>query len=182
MILDACCGINLLASGVLADIVRAQGVPVAIADLVLRQEVLRLPAEDEGLAQGETSPDRELTLQPLVDAGHLEVMAADSEEETATFVALARRLDDGEAMSAALAIHRNGDLATDDRKAIRVLGAEAPALKIRRTSDLVRTWSQVARPSAAEVRDVLRRIEDDASFIPPGTDPNADWWRERRER
>jgi predicted nucleic acid-binding protein len=180
LILDACCVINLLASGSLREIVKIQGVRVAIADVVLEHEVLRVPPEGEE-EDGETATaDRVLTLHPLVDEGRIEVMTIGSDPEMETFVSLALRLDDGEALSASLAIHRHGILATDDRKAIRVVTALAPELEIRRTSDLVRTWAELASPADAEVREVLRRVERDASFVPGATDPNVGWWRKRR--
>jgi hypothetical protein len=178
LMLDACCAINLLASGMFAEVAHAQGIPVAVADLVLEREVLRIPGGGSDEAGGDVADERTLTLQPLVDAGAIEVMSVEG-EEIETFVSLALRLDDGEAMSAALAIHRRGALATDDRKAIRVLGAVAPDLEVRRTSDLVRRWIEMADPPDARVREVLRRIERDASFTPPAADPNATWWRRR---
>lgn len=178
LILDACCAINLLATDRVAEIVGAQSARVAVADVVLESEVLRLPPEHEGdIEDTSAARERVLTLRPLVEDGTVGVLSLASEEETASFVSLALRLDDGEALSASLAIHRGGILATDDRKAIRVVSETAPDLAVVRTTHVLRTWVDVASLSDPEVREVLRRVERDASFVPPTTDPNAGWWR-----
>ena len=68
-------------------------------------------------------------LSSLVDEGLVRVMALETPGEEATFVELAALVDDGEAITGALAAHRQCALATDDRKARRVLGE-----RIRRRS------------------------------------------------
>lgn len=80
LLLDACCAINLLASGAADEILESLASDAAVACLV-------------------------------------------SEEEE-TYVNLALQLDDGEAATGALAIHRGAVVATDDRKAIRILTGE----------------------------------------------------------
>lgn len=181
LVLDACCAINLLASGVIGDVLAALACRPVVTELVLEREVLRLPAEGSSDPQDEAAAaDRLLSLGPLVEEGLLGLVGPASDAEVATFVDLALRLDDGEAMSAAIAIHRDGVLATDDRKAIRVVAELAPKLEVRRTSHLLREWAESTATSRATLREILRRVERDASFSPPLTDPNVQWWRDRR--
>lgn len=174
LVLDACCAINLLASERIEEVLGALVHRPALARRVVEEEVLHLPGTEPD------SPPRVVTLQPLVDSGGLALLSPQCEEEMELFVSLASDLDDGEAMSAAIAIGRGGSLATDDRKAMRLLGDQAPGLDIIRTSDLMREWAARGRPSRSAVAEALGRIERHASFVPPRSDPNFPWWQERR--
>jgi predicted nucleic acid-binding protein len=57
-------------------------------------------------------------------------MKVNNETEATTFVDLSREMDDGEALTCALAMHRQCDVATDDRKARRILSARAPQVLV----------------------------------------------------
>jgi len=189
VLLDACCVINLLASGVAEEVLSAVPASFAVAQLVAEDEVLFVaqddddePAGDEaaagsGAAAG-VDPER-LGLTPLVEQGRLEVMELGTHEEHETFVELALQLDDGEAMTAALAIHRGGEVATDDRKAIRLLEGRSPPVPLRRPSSLLWMWVRRRKVPEERVREVLRRIQRRASFTPPRDDPEVEWWRRR---
>ena len=181
LLLDACCAINLLASGRAADILEGIPFDVSVVRLVLEQEVLHVgPEEEPGLKEMEAAPARELvveiSLQPLVDRGLLGVVDPTSEPEYATYVDLALELDDGEAMTGAIAIHRRALLATDDKKAIRVLGRRLPESSIVRTSELLKDWADQGIPTD-QVREALRNVERRASFRPPRNDPLWEWWK-----
>lgn len=182
LLLDACCAINLLASGEARAIISAlEGVDVAVASLVAEQEVLKVAPPPKEDATDEHSDEERtqttLTLDPLVDEGLIIELSPEGEQEETTYVDLALQLDDGEAMTGSLAIHRGGSVATDDRKAIRVLGAQSPAPKIRRTSWLVRTWAESTDIDQERLRSALRNIEQRGSFFPPSDDPLLDGWR-----
>jgi len=165
ILLDACCAINLLASGSAAEIVAALPEDVAVADFVLKHEVLSV---GDGSSQ--------VSLLPLVEQGLIEVLRPTTDTEEEAFVDLALQLDDGEAMTGALAMHRGALVATDDRKAIRILTGRTPPVEIRRTSELVRAWTEACNVPPAHVRRVLGDIQDRASFHPPGDDPLREWW------
>src|SRR5947208_17094709 len=99
IILDACCVITLYITERMGDILGSVPKPFVIADYVFRNEILRFD------------------LQALIDQGLLTVVSPGSEEEQDTFIDFAVHLDDGEAMTGAIAVHRNWAIATDDRKA-----------------------------------------------------------------
>ena len=188
--LDACCAINVLASGAAQEILRSLPFQVAVTPRVLKEEVLyvrdeptREAAEDGSeLELDLTATDdpeiiiQKVGLQPLVESGAVGAAGPLSDEELETFVTLALELDDGEAETAAAAIHRGGAIATDDKKAIRVLGLHAPGLVILRTSDLLRTWVVTRSIPGERVRETLVAIERKASFLPPRDDPERAWW------
>jgi len=187
VLLDACCVINLLASGVIEEVFDAVPASFAVARLVAEDEVLFVAEEDDAEPEGDEAaagsgesarldPAR-LDLTPLTEQGRLEVMELGTREEHETFVELALQLDDGEAMTAALAIHRGGEVATDERKAIRLLEGRSPPVPLRRTSSLLRMWVGRRKVPEERVREVLRRIQRRASFTPPRDDPEVEWWR-----
>lgn len=177
LLLDACCAINLLATGRMESVLRALPYRFAVAEHVLDTEVLHLGERDDETGENRM---RSVTLKPLVEQKLLEVLRPTPGGEVETFVSLALELDDGEAVTAALSIHRGGQLATDDRKAIRVLGNVVPSLEVRRTSQLLRAWAEQGRVSGELLRQVLVDVEQKASFVPPRDDPEAEWWVRNR--
>jgi hypothetical protein len=190
LFLDACCAINLLATGVAEEILRSLAFGVCVTPRVLEEEVVYVREDpgaepSDGADEGDTGASREdpaelrlraVGLQPLVEVGALHVVGALSDEELETFVSLALELDDGEAETAAAAVHRGGGVATDDKKAIRVLGAYAPEVAIHRTSALIRAWAEARAVPDQRVREVLQAIQRHASFVPPKDDPEREWW------
>jgi hypothetical protein len=119
----------------------------------------------------------EIDLEPLVTDGDLRRIEMGT-DELARFVALARELDDGEAATLAVAESRGLAVATDDRKARRILTTLNPPPAITSTLAIVRAWA-VGR-SDAEIRNCIKLIERRASFMPPRADPDADWWESWR--
>ncbi len=105
-------------------------------------------------------------------------MQLDTSEEVATFVDFAISIDDGEAITAALALHRDSALATDDRKARRVIAEQAPSVDLASTLDLLSNWVEVAHVSAAELRSVFEAMISSASYVPGRRNPHFDWWHE----
>jgi hypothetical protein len=83
VLLDACCAINLLATGIAEEILAANTVGFAVARLVLEEEVLHV--RDEGKEGDTEGSATKVALQPLVAQGLLTVLAPESDEELATF-------------------------------------------------------------------------------------------------
>ena len=166
--LDACCVINLLASGCEIAILAALPHRCGVVGRVLREEVLRV---------GDREADGDRSLQPLADQGLLEVLELDGEEEEGTFITLAMNLDDGEAATGALAFHRSAILATDDAKAIRILTAAPYHLEIVGTPWLLERWSH-SGVGPSDVRETLLRMQETGRFLPPKRDPLREWWME----
>ena len=59
-------------------------------------------------------------IDDLISRDVIQICNCDNAEEQELFVNLAASLDDGEAMSLAIALSRNWHLATDDKKARRI--------------------------------------------------------------
>jgi predicted nucleic acid-binding protein len=86
-------------------------------------------------------------------------------------------LDDGEAMALAIARTRGWQLATDDRKAIRLAGEAA--VPVLTTPGVMKRWADQLGPSTAEVSSALIAVRERARFSPSGRDPLCEWWTER---
>jgi hypothetical protein len=168
--------INLAATGRLADIFAALDIPWAIARTV-EDEVVPRPTDP--LVHRSTEP-LSVDVALLTGAGLLEVLDCATDHEFSRFVAMvapgADHLDDGEAMTFAIAIERGFAVATDDRKARRVLAAQAPQLVVHGTTCILHRWAETTNPDPAELARMLRAIQDRGRFIPRASDPDASWW------
>lgn len=113
-------------------------------------------------------------LTSLFTAGVLTHCGIETEAEEELYVSYALELDDGEAMSLAIAQARNLTLATDERKARRVIRENIPEVRLVSTAEIIHEWAQTREP--AEVATVLRSIQVRARFWPQDPDPLAPWW------
>jgi predicted nucleic acid-binding protein len=170
ILLDACVLLNLCATDRLEEIGQAVGGGFSICTEV-RKEALFLRDPNDA-----TQPLKPLVLDPLFDRGILTPLSLAADEEP-LFVNIAAELDEGEAMSMAIALHRNLALATDDRKAIRVYATNGgdPA-KLWTTPALVKTWADARSPAQAELARITSAVRDRARYVPPGNHPLHAWW------
>lgn len=171
IILDSCVLINLIAGEEAEAILHSTKKECRIC-VVVEKESFYLRPND---------PQEELfdsiKLEPLISAGILTICDIEGIREATLYVNYAGQLDDGEAMSLAIAESRGYILATDDRKARRIfLEAVGDSKRLISTSDLVRNWAETQSISSAKLRAVLNRIRDRANFFPPRKDPNNVWW------
>lgn len=168
--LDACCLINLFATGRARDIVAGLPYRFAVARLVAREEVLEVIGAGDEAGRVSLAPK----LAALVAAGELREHDVETAEEIREMVRFARELDDGEAHTCALALCRGARVATDDRKAIRVFTAAGGGCS--RTSELLFEWQERQGVDDEEVADLLRAIARRGSFLPPRQDPHFERW------
>jgi len=170
ILLDACVLLNLCATDRLEEIGRSVPGGFSVCTAV-REEALFLREPTDPV-----QPLKPVRLDPLFAQGVLQPLTLATEEET-LFVNLAAELDEGEAMSMAIAMHRNLDLATDDRKAIKLYAAHGgDAGKLWTTPRLLKAWSDAALPAPAELVRIACAIRDRARYLPPATHPLYAWW------
>jgi hypothetical protein len=172
IILDACCVINLYASGRIREILEAVPTSVSIATYVHEQEALFV-----GTSDGSGGKER-IDLEPLIDQGLIRSVQPETEEENITFVDFAAELgDDGEAMTGAIAVHRNWAIGTDDRGAIRFFHRAAPQFQIISSLELIKDWTDVLELSADEICSVLRNVRICGRYQPHDAHVLAAWWQ-----
>ena len=172
ILLDACCLLNLYASRQMEVILRVIPVRFAAAEAAVAEVLYVLHG-----GGGQDARKREqVDLQPLIRAGILDILSLETEMEKANFVRFAAELADGEAMTCALAVHREADVATDDRKAIRVLNSVAPHVRVHTTVGLLKWWVEIEQPAKATLKRALTDVRERGSFIPGRHDALLSWW------
>jgi hypothetical protein len=172
VLLDGCCLLNLYAARRIEEILRALPARFAVAESVAA-EALYVRRGGTGQDADDKNP---VELQPLIDVGLLEVLRVEMAAEAASYVSFAAHLDDGEAMTCALALHRGATVATDDRKAFSVLGRLAPQVPILTTARLLRDWADSVKLPPSALKAVLTDVRQRARFAPGRHDPLQSWW------
>jgi hypothetical protein len=138
---------------------------------VVREESIYLKTADP------TNPKELIDLSNFLTDGTLSVCEIEHENEQSLYVDLASVLDDGEAMTLAIAMNRGHSLVTDERKARRLFLERTNSPKrLISTSDLIRNWVDHKKISSTKLRDTLQKIELRASYRPSNTDQNQQWW------
>jgi predicted nucleic acid-binding protein len=166
IVLDACVCLNLAAAldGELAGLLG--WIPYVVPQVVA--EALSLHDRVDGQVVATPVSLQGLAVTSLTD------------EETAMYVDLARRLDDGEAASMAVAGHRRWLLCTDDKAARRTASLASPPIVVLTTPTVIRRHTQLAGWSPSTIAQALRAVEEHAAFLPPRDDPDWDWWVDSR--
>ena len=174
LLLDASCLLNLCATGRLREIAAALPYQLGVADYVLEREALYIWVQDpDGTGERQEPVD----LSSLVREGLIHVMQLENPEEELTFVDLAASMEDGEAVTGALAFNRGCSVATDDRKARRMFEEQAPAVPLVSTLELLKLWAHQASIPDTELQAAMMSIRLGASYVPGDRDPLYMWWR-----
>lgn len=168
-VLDACVVINLDASGQMAAILAVVPGPVAVADRVLAETRF----DPHATPHPTGVPAERTALRALIASGRLSVLSPQTDDELETFVDLTVDLDDGEAMTLALAIHRGYTVATDEHRAIRALAGRARLIS---TLHLVKAWADHHQIDAPTLRQALNDIRQRGSYVPSKNHPLKPWW------
>jgi hypothetical protein len=168
-ILDACVVTNLHACRYITEIIGTIPGPVVLADRVYQEcrfDPFATPDNDGERAE-------RMDLRELIESGRLGLIEDVGDDELRTYVDFAIELDDGEAMTLALAIHRGYTVVTDDRAAIRMVSARAP---LRSSLDLVREWAEREAITADVVRTTLTDLRGRGRYVPGRNHPLKVWW------
>lgn len=167
VLLDACIAINIACTG------RS----IALAEVLDVKYVMARPAAAEiGDLEIVNGTERVCRADGAVGQPFMATVVSLAESEIETYVSLASDIDDGEAATLAVAVNRKLLVATDDKKARRVavsLGLPAPL----QTTHLLREFCDKAQLSVSESAEMLRRVRDNARYIPRMDDPHIGWWR-----
>lgn len=158
--LDACVLINILASGRPQEILANSGYSFGICTVVSK-ESLYLRASDP------SAPPEAVDLNSLVQAKCLSVYGLAATEEQAAYINYAADLDDGEAMTLALASCRGFLVATDDRKARRIFWEDTgdPA-RLLSTAQILKMWSQAVGLTASQSKTYCSKSPQGADSLP----------------
>ncbi|MBK1990848.1 hypothetical protein A0J48_025635 [Sphaerospermopsis aphanizomenoides BCCUSP55] len=170
IILDACCVLNLCASGQFLGILKSLPAEIVVTTVVQERELNTL----QQLQQEENNAV--LEFQEAIQQGLLKVVDFESEAEEESFVNYAAVLDDGESATFAIAFHRGWAIATDDKKAIKFIQQTASHIQVVSTPEIIKHWSDVENINSSTLRNVLQAIQLKAKYSPPNNHPLKNWW------
>ena len=170
--IDACCLIDLLASGETEAILHSSGFTWHLPSAV--QGEIQYRRQYDPTQPGKTV-NVAVDLSGMISAGLLTTCDPRNQQELDQFTRYAALFrSDGEAMCLAIAEQRQWVVATDDRRAIRV-GKQA-GLTVVSCPELVKAWAKATGPDPAALRTALQDIEVLAQFKPISTMPEYQWW------
>jgi predicted nucleic acid-binding protein len=172
ILLDACCLLNLYASGRFQEIAETF-LQLTIADYVVQKEALFIRKRN---VNTETDDREKVELGPFISSGLIRVISINSKDENERYIDLASELDDGEAITIALALHNHYTIATDDRKALRVISNMSSITSIS-TLEIVKKWSDRKKIQDTEIKQILLNMLFCASYQPGEREPQYSWWK-----
>ncbi len=173
IVIDACCLLNLLATGEEGDLVRALELRLVVPEPA-RQEVFYL----EGPPDEDGNPTHyPASLDQLESAGLLQTWAIDDQSRDA-FVAAASHLKDPDAACAAIAATHRLPLATDDRKIRKVTAELFPDVLLVSTLEIVHRAASSLDLGPDRVTALLEKLRTRGRFVAPKDDPLAGWFWE----
>jgi len=169
IILDACCIINLFASGQMKAILEAIPKNLAVAAYVKEHEA-KVIYEDNKPVQ--------IDLHPFITARLLRLVDIESDVEANLYVNFSQVLDDGEAITGAIALNRNWAVATDDAKSMKFFQRSTSRIALVSTLDLVKYWADTKKPSKSTVQETLLQLRLRGTYEPHRTHPLKGWWQQ----
>ncbi|HEX9971564.1 MAG TPA: hypothetical protein VGD14_05800 [bacterium] len=172
-IIDACSLINFYASTFLESILKNMPLNFYIVEQVKNESLyIRTPAESERGFDYEP-----INLDQHFKSDLLKVVSLEADSEKSLFINLADQLDDGEAATLALAISRKMQVITDDKKAIRIIIQDFPAIHYLTTLDIIKEWSKRNLIETKELKKALHNILIHANYLPPKKHHLFNWWK-----
>lgn len=160
VVLDTCILINLLATDRVEEILRVVAPQCLVCSAVSKESLYLRPLQPDAI-----------DLSPLFEARILAPCDIEAASEEELYVNYASELDDGEAMSLAIAQARTFVLGTDDRKTRRLIRENISRLSIVSTVEIIHAWASEVQPS--EVSATVRAIQARARFRPQDSDQLA---------
>jgi predicted nucleic acid-binding protein len=162
--------LNLLAAECLEQIAADTGWQFAICPAV-RDEVKKL-------RDFHTGEMIEVDLTPHIASGLLHVLELAGEKEEILYVEQSIVVDDGEAMSIAIAASRRFALAIDDKRAGNHARATFPEIELWSTPEILKRWHEVGRIDSDTLRQAISLIETRARYFPARSHALASWWQQ----
>jgi predicted nucleic acid-binding protein len=165
--------LNLIAGDCLASISTDMGWQLAICPAV-RDEVKKL----RDPATGDLVP---LNITPFIESGLLQILELAGTAEQLLYVEQSVVVDDGEAMSIAIAGSRQLDLAIDDKQASNHARRYFSNLRLWTTPEILKVWVETAPITSDRLSQILFRIEGRARYFPSNSHPLKEWWESAKE-
>jgi predicted nucleic acid-binding protein len=164
--------LNLLATNLFTEIATQAGWQFAICPAVL--------AEVDELRDEHSRELVPVDLTAYISSGLLQILELSGDEEQNLYVAQTTVVDDGEAMSIAIAAHRHLELAIDDKQAANHARRTFPEVRLWSTPEILKHWCEAGGVDAQALRTAIRLIEIRSRYFPAKSNPLAAWWQSAR--
>ncbi len=128
---------------------------------VVSSETIYLRAADSN------APPDEVKLDPFMKSKSLTVYGLSGDTEQTLYVDYAADLDDGEAMTLALAFSRGFSI---------FLKEIGDSTRLLSTAQILRAWSKKEGLASGELKKLLLEVSRRGRFSPPSGDPDFSWW------
>lgn len=168
LINDSSVLLNLLATDCLAQIAADTGWRFAICPAVRD--------ESKKLRDSATNELVLVDIDPLIASGLLQLLDLSGDLEQILYVEQSIVVDDGEAMSIAIASNRGLDLAIDDKQAANHARRVFPRIKLWTTPEILKYWTETAIVPPEALRKAILLIEARARYFPSKSHVLAAWW------
>ncbi len=172
LISDTSVLLNLVAADCLSSLCHATGWQFVVCSAVLN--------ETKKLRDVSTGEMVLVDLSPMIQAGLLHVIDMIEPEEKVIYIDQAAVVDDGEAMSMAIAAYRSLELAIDDRQATNHSKRAFPNLRIWSTPEILKAWDESTILPTGALGLAIRNIEERARYFPAKSHPLSRWWQEAK--
>jgi predicted nucleic acid-binding protein len=172
-VLDTCCILNLCAVDEPQAVLSPLPFQFFISPAVEQEEISIRPSPD-----AKRHERRKIDLGKCLSSGLLQRCKLETTEERDLYIKFAIEVDDGEAMSLAIAAVRKWSIATDDLAARKL--ANRVGLTMYGTPQLVRLWAERTNAADRQISAAIVRIETLARYIPNPGMPDIDWWSKKR--
>ncbi len=173
-LIDTCCLLNLCAVGDPYDLLPQLPFQWRIARAVLAEELSIRPRPD-----AKRTERQRIDLTRCLSTNVLVACEPQDDEERALYISLAMEVDDGEAMSLAIARVRKWGVATDDGAARRV-AARLGVVTVS-TPRLTKWWAEQTKADAEAIAVAISRIESLARYVPSPETDEFTWWASHRK-
>jgi hypothetical protein len=150
---------------------------LSVATYVRDHEALRIYSGPINQIQ---ESSESIDLGPFIETNLLHLVDIETETEANTYIDLAAKLDDGEAITGAIALNRNWAIATDDVASVRLFQGESPSIAVVSTLDLVKYWVDTDEPDEPTIRETLLNIRIRGRYEPHRNHPLSSWWQKFR--
>lgn len=170
LVIDACCTLNLLATQIEHDLVRACDLRLIMSDRAHGEALfLHSPPDDDGCRV-----KRPASTERLRSSGYLEIRELDTPALVDAFVECAAQLRDEDASCVALAGVLGLPLMTDDGKERRV--ARFPRIELVSTLAVLRGAADALNLSEQDLLRVAANLRWGGNFAPARKDPLSSWY------
>jgi hypothetical protein len=178
VVIDACCTLNLLATGRELELVRACDLELILSEQAHGEALfLHTPPDADGVRSKQPA-----STERLRAVGRLQIRSLDAEPLIAAFVTCAAQLRDEDASCVALAGVLGLPLMTDDGKERRIARDQFPGIELVSTLAMLDEAIRALAMAEDEQLGLVADLRWRGNFAPPRRDPLSPWYADLLRR